>query len=75
MDIFQEAKNLLGTNAPDEDAHTRGQQKKIEDIQAEKPSPKKPKLSKNTTMAATAKVLLYISSYIIQWVKCVLMNL
>lgn len=36
---------------------TRGQQKKIEEIQAEKPAPKKPaKMSKNTTMAATAKV-------------------
>jgi len=57
--LIQEAKDLLGAAAPDADALTRGQQKKIEDIQAEKPSPKKPKLSKNTTMAATAKVCLH----------------
>ena len=53
---FQEAKELLGGDTPDEDALTRGQQKKIEDIQSEKPSPKKAKMSKHTTMAATAKV-------------------
>lgn len=56
--MFQEAKELLGANAPDADAQTRGQQKQIETIQAEKAAAKKPKLSKNTTMAATAKVSL-----------------
>lgn len=57
VNTAKEAKNLLGDAAPDEDAHTRGQQKKIENIQAEKEKtePKKPKLAKNTTMAATAK--------------------
>ena len=53
---FQEAKELLAGASPDADAMTRGQQKKIEEIQAEKPSPKKAKMSKQGTMAATAKV-------------------
>ena len=53
---LQEAKELLAGATPDQDAMTRGQQKKIEEIQSEKPAPKKPKMSKNTTMAATAKV-------------------
>lgn len=52
----KEAKEILAGEEPDQDAMTRGQQKKIEEIQAEKPAPKKPaKMSKNTTMAATAK--------------------
>ena len=58
---FQEAKELLAGASPDADAMTRGQQKKIEEIQAEKPSPKKGKMSKQGTMAATAKVCIMLS--------------
>lgn len=45
--------------APDEDAQTRGQARKLDDIKNETTpeSPaKKAKLTKDTTMAATAKV-------------------
>lgn len=50
---------LEKTGKPDEDAHTRGQQKKIEEMQAEEPAPKKTKLARDSTMAATAKVHYY----------------
>lgn len=39
---------------PDEDAKTRGMQKKLEGIQEE--APPKPKVPRTTTMAATAQV-------------------
>ncbi|XP_013393989.1 proline-rich receptor-like protein kinase PERK2 isoform X2 [Lingula anatina] len=45
---------LASVGKPDEDAQTRGQQKKIEEIQAEPPA-KKPRMQKETTMAETAK--------------------
>ena len=64
---MQEAKELLGGNAPDADAQTRGQQKQIESIQSEKAASKKPKLSKNTTMAATAKVCVIARLFVIPW--------
>lgn len=51
----QEAEALLGSNKPDVDAQTRGQQKKIEEINAEQPPAKKAKLAKDNTMVATAK--------------------
>ncbi|KAL3862273.1 hypothetical protein ACJMK2_008255 [Sinanodonta woodiana] len=54
--VDKEAKVLMGDNAPDQDALTRGQQKKIEDIQNETASPaKKPRMTKNATMVNTAK--------------------
>ena len=40
----------------DPDSFTRGQQKKIEEIQNEKPEPKKPRMAKEGTMEVTAKV-------------------
>jgi len=47
---------LEAEGRPDEDALTRTQQKKIDEINAEKPSPaKKSRLSRDNTMAATAK--------------------
>lgn len=59
----QEAEAFLDESGrPDEDALTRGQQKKIENMQAEKPAAKKAKLSKAGTMAVTAKVR-YIHNY------------
>ncbi|CAC5406502.1 unnamed protein product [Mytilus coruscus] len=52
----KEADRLLGDNRPDADAMTRGQQKQIDAISKEPPStPKKAKLAKEGTMAATAK--------------------
>ncbi|XP_078335357.1 uncharacterized protein LOC111132294 [Crassostrea virginica] len=51
----KEAEQLLGSDKPDADAMTRGQQKKIDEISKEAPSPKKAKLNKQGTMAATAK--------------------
>jgi len=52
----KEANALLDdAGRPDEDALTRGQQKQIEDINAEKAPAKKAKLSKATTMVNTAK--------------------
>ena len=51
---------LAAVGKPDADAHTRGQQKKIDEIQAEPPA-KKPRLSKETTMAGTAKVCVSLS--------------
>lgn len=46
---------MLGKDKPDEDAKTRGQQQKIEDIKEEKPA-KKGRLAKGVTMIGTAKV-------------------
>ncbi|XP_048752864.2 uncharacterized protein LOC125664222 [Ostrea edulis] len=52
----KEAEQLLGADKPDADAMTRGQQKKIEEISKEAPStPKKVRIQKQGTMAATAK--------------------
>ncbi|CAH1775029.1 unnamed protein product [Owenia fusiformis] len=50
---------LEASGKPDPDAKTRGEQKKIDEIQAEEaeaeePTPKKPRISKDTTMKATA---------------------
>jgi hypothetical protein len=54
---LKEAEQLLGTDKPDVDALTRGQQKKIKEISEEAPStPKKVRIQKQGTMAATAKV-------------------
>ena len=41
-------------NKPDDDAKTRGMQKKLDEIQEEE-APPKPKVSRTTTMAATAQ--------------------
>jgi len=46
---------LDGKGKPDEDAFTRGQQKKIEEISSEKPPSKKAKMARDSTMAGTAK--------------------
>lgn len=54
--FLQEAEQLLGSDKPDADAMTRGQQKKIEEISKEAPSPKKARMQKQGTMAVTAKV-------------------
>lgn len=52
----KEAERILGDDRPDADALTRGQQKQIDVINKEAPpTPKKARLSKDTTMAATAK--------------------
>lgn len=52
----KEAEKILGDNKPDADAMTRGQQKQIDALNKEAPStPKKAKLTKDSTMAATAK--------------------
>jgi hypothetical protein len=51
----KEADALLGDSRPDQDAATRGQQKKLDEIAAEKPPAKKTKLARDNTMAATAK--------------------
>ncbi|OWF55368.1 uncharacterized protein LOC110460778 [Mizuhopecten yessoensis] len=53
----QEAEAILGGNKPDADAMTRGQQKKIDEISKETPPTpsKKSRMSKEGTMAATAK--------------------
>ncbi|KAK3104403.1 hypothetical protein FSP39_001314 [Pinctada imbricata] len=51
----KEADVLLGDDKPDEDAKTRGQQAKIEEVKAETASPKKPKMAKGVTMVGTAK--------------------
>ena len=63
--ILQEADVLLGGHRPDQDSLTRAQQKKIEAIFSEKPTPKKVRISKATTMLGTAKVLDFssLSSY------------
>ena len=53
---FQEAEALLASGKPDEDALTRGQQKQLEKIHAEKPTPKKSKMARDSTMVNTAKV-------------------
>ncbi|XP_062581150.1 uncharacterized protein LOC134242955 [Saccostrea cucullata] len=50
----KEAEQLLGKNKPDDDAKTRGQQHKIEEIKEEKPA-KKGRLAKGVTMIGTAK--------------------
>lgn len=42
-------------NKPDDDAKTRGMQKKLDEIQEEE-APPKPKVPRTTTMAATAQV-------------------
>ncbi len=47
----KESKEILKDSKIDDDAKTRNQAKQIEKI-----TQKKPKLSKNTTMLATAKV-------------------
>ena len=52
----QEANALLGGNKPDQDALTRGQQKKIAEISAEKPAAKRGRMAKAGTMVGTAKV-------------------
>lgn len=58
---LQEAEQLLGADKPDADAMTRGQQKKIEEISKEAPStPKKVRIQKQGTMAATAKVCIVL---------------
>lgn len=57
--ILKEAERILDGKKPDEDAQTRGQQKQIEELKKEKtpePPAKKSKLTKDSTMAATAKV-------------------
>lgn len=46
---------MLGEDKPDEDAKTRGQQQKIEEIKEEKPA-RKGRLAKGVTMIGTAKV-------------------
>lgn len=52
----KEAERILDGNKPDADAQTRGQNKQIEDMKKEaEPPVKKAKLTKDTTMAATAK--------------------
>ncbi|KAK0056777.1 late histone H1 [Biomphalaria pfeifferi] len=54
----KEAERILDGKKPDEDAQTRGQQKQIEELTKEKtpePPTKKSKLTKDSTMAATAK--------------------
>ncbi|XP_059164191.1 neurofilament heavy polypeptide-like [Physella acuta] len=54
----KEAERILDGKKPDEDAQTRGQQKQIEELKKEKtpePPAKKTKLTKDSTMAATAK--------------------
>ncbi|KAK3737128.1 hypothetical protein RRG08_016434 [Elysia crispata] len=51
----KEAERILGTNKPDEDAQTRGQNKALEDLKKEEPPAKKAKLAKDGTMAVTAK--------------------
>ena len=58
---MQEAEQILDSagGKPDADALTRGQQKKIEEIEKE-PAVKKPRLSKDNTMVETAKVCLKI---------------
>lgn len=50
----KEAEQLLGKDKPDEDAKTRGQQQKIEEIKEEKPA-KKGRMAKGVTMIGTAK--------------------
>ena len=55
--VLQEADALLGGHRPDQDALTRGQQKKVEAIFSEKPTPKKVRISKITTILGTTKVL------------------
>ena len=60
---FQEAATYLdGKGKPDEDAFTRGQQKKIEEISSEKPPSKKAKMARDSTMAGTAKVRQLVSA-------------
>lgn len=54
--LVQEGTKLLTGKGLDVDAHTRGQQKKIDEIHAEKPAAKKARLSKETTMIETTKV-------------------
>lgn len=60
--FLQEAEQLLGGDKPDADAMTRGQQKKIDEISKEAPSPKKARMQKQGTMAVTAKVYLLLVS-------------
>jgi hypothetical protein len=59
----QEGEEILKSvgGAPDEDASTRGQAKKLDDLKNEtepEPAAKKAKLAKDSTMAVTAKVSL-----------------
>ena len=49
---------MEASGKPDEDALTRGQQKQIEKISAEKPAAKKARMSRDSTMVNTAKVSL-----------------
>ena len=63
MFCLQEAERILDGNKPDEDAQTRGQAKQIEELknastESEEPPAKKAKLVKDSTMAATAKVMI-----------------
>ncbi|XP_033763306.1 uncharacterized protein LOC117344605 [Pecten maximus] len=51
----KEADALLGNNRPDDDAKTRGQNVKIQDMAKEEPPAKKPRMAKGVTMIGTAQ--------------------
>ncbi|XP_060075305.1 uncharacterized protein LOC132554991 [Ylistrum balloti] len=51
----KEADALLGNNRPDDDARTRGQNVKIQEMAKEEPPAKKPRMAKGVTMIGTAQ--------------------
>jgi hypothetical protein len=73
--LAQEGEEILKSvgGAPDEDAATRGQAKKLDDLKNEtepEPAAKKAKLAKDSTMAVTAKVslmTLVITVWCVEW--------